>query len=50
MRIEADHAGRISVGAINKQFMAAGGSVEEYRAAVTAAVANIWLTIHPSGG
>jgi hypothetical protein len=36
--IEADHAGRISVGVINKQFMAAGGSAEEYRAAVAAAV------------
>jgi hypothetical protein len=40
--IEADHAGRISVGVINKQFMTAGGSAEEYRAAVAAAVAHSW--------
>jgi hypothetical protein len=48
--IEADHAGRISVGAINKQFREAGGSYEEYGAAVKAAVAHGWLTMHPSGG
>ena len=48
--IEADHAGRISVGVINKQFMTAGGSAEEYRAAVAAAVAHSWLIMHPSGG
>jgi hypothetical protein len=30
--------------------MAAGGSAEEYRAAVAAAVARSWLIMHPSGG
>ena len=48
--IEADHAGRISVGVINRQFREAGGSYEEYGAAVKAAIAHRWLTMHPSGG
>jgi len=48
--IEADHAGRLSVGVVNTQFREAGGSYEEYRAAVTAAIAHGWLTLHPSGG
>jgi len=48
--IEADHAGRLSIGVINMQFMAAGGSSDEYRAAVIAAVAHGWLILHPSGG
>ena len=48
--IEADHAGRLSVAVINKQFREAGGSYEEYGAAVTAAIAHGWLTMHPSGG
>jgi hypothetical protein len=47
--IEADHACRLEVGAINTQFRAAGGSPEEYRAAVTAAVAHGWIVLHPSG-
>jgi hypothetical protein len=47
--MEADHAGRLSVGVINKQFRDAGGSYEEYGAAVKAAIAR-WLTMHPSGG
>jgi hypothetical protein len=47
--IEADHAGRLSVAVINKQFLAAGGSAEEYRAAVAAAVEHGWLTLHRSG-
>jgi hypothetical protein len=34
----------------NKQFREAGGSYEEYGAAVTAAIAHGWLTMHPSGG
>jgi hypothetical protein len=46
---EADHAGRISVGVINMQFMAAGGTPAEYGAAVNAAIAHGWLTKHPSG-
>jgi hypothetical protein len=32
--IEADHAGRVSVAVINKQFREAGGSYEEYGVAV----------------
>jgi hypothetical protein len=35
--VEADHAGRLSVAVINKQFREAGGSYEEYGAAVKAA-------------
>src|ERR1700737_1945074 len=48
--VEADHAGRLSVAVINTQFRDAGGSYEEYGAAVTAAIAHGWLTMHPSGG
>jgi hypothetical protein len=47
--IEADHAGRLSVAIINTQFRDARGSPEEYRAAVTAAVAHGWIVLHPSG-
>jgi hypothetical protein len=47
--IEADHAGRLSVAVINKHFREAGGSYEEYGAAVKAAIAHGWLTMHPSG-
>jgi hypothetical protein len=32
--MEADHAGRLHVGPINRQFLDAGGSVAEYTAAV----------------
>jgi len=46
--IEPDHAGRISVAVINTQFRNAGGTSSEYRAAVAAAVAHGWLTLHPS--
>jgi hypothetical protein len=31
--MEADHAARLSVGVINRQFRDAGGSYEDYRAA-----------------
>jgi hypothetical protein len=48
--IEADHAGRLSVEIINRQFREAGGSYEDYGAAVKAAVAHGWITLHPSGG
>jgi hypothetical protein len=48
--IEADHAGRLSVAVINKQFVGAGGSYEEYGSAVVAAIAHGWLTMHPFGG
>jgi hypothetical protein len=47
--VEADHAGRLSVAVINKKFRDAGGSYDEYGAAVKAAIAHGWLTIHPSG-
>jgi hypothetical protein len=36
--MEADHAGRLQVGAINEQFLVAGGNVHEYMAAVRAAI------------
>ena len=36
--LEADHAGRISVGAINRAFLDAGGNVTEYGAAMHRAV------------
>jgi hypothetical protein len=35
---------------INSQLREAGGSYEEYSAAVRAAIAHGWLTMHPSGG
>ena len=47
--VEADHAGRLAVEIINRQFRDAGGSYEEYCAAVRAAVAHGWITLHPSG-
>jgi hypothetical protein len=47
--VEPDHAGRLSVAVINKQFRAAGGSYEEYGVAVRGAIAHGWLTMHPSG-
>jgi hypothetical protein len=48
--MEADHAGRLAVEIINRQFRDAGGSYEEYSAAVKAALAHGWITMHPSGG
>jgi hypothetical protein len=47
--IEADHAGRLSVAIINRQFRDTGGSYEEYGAAVKAAISHGWITLHPSG-
>jgi hypothetical protein len=38
--VEADHAGRLSVAVINRQFREAGGRYEEYGKAVTAATAS----------
>jgi hypothetical protein len=43
--IEADHAGRLSVEIISRQFRDAGGSYEEYGAAVKSAIAHGWITI-----
>jgi hypothetical protein len=48
--IEADHAGRLQVGAINAQFLSGGGNAHEYRAAVRAAIDRGYMTMHPSGG
>ena len=48
--VEPDHSGRLSVEIINRQFRDAGDSYEEYGAAVKAAVAHGWITMHPSGG
>jgi hypothetical protein len=48
--IEADHLGRLSVGVVNTQFIDAGGTAEQYRAAVTAAVKHGLLVMHTSGG
>ncbi len=48
--VKPDHAGRLSVEIINRQFRDAGGSYEEYGAAVKAAIAHGWITLHPSGG
>ena len=36
--IEADHAGRVEIGTINLQFVSAGGSYDEYSAAVKLAI------------
>lgn len=47
--IEADHAGRIAIGAINHAFLSTGGNVGEYGAAMHRAVADGWLEMHPSG-
>jgi hypothetical protein len=47
--LEADHAGRLSVAIVNRQFRDTGGSYEEYSATVKAAIAHGWLTMHPSG-
>jgi hypothetical protein len=47
--MEADHAGRLHVGPINRQFLEAGGSVAEYTAAVRAAIDRGYIGLHPSG-
>ena len=47
--VEPDHAGRLAVEIINRQFREAGGSYEEYGAAVKAAFVHGWITLHPSG-
>jgi len=46
--LEADPAGRISVGTISHAFQSAGGNVSEYGAAMHRAVADGWLESHPS--
>jgi hypothetical protein len=47
--MEADHAGRLHIGTINREFLNAGGSVAEYGAAVSAAVDRGLITLHASG-
>lgn len=47
--IEADHAGRISVGAINHAFLNAGGNVNETGAPMDRAGADGGFETHPSG-
>jgi hypothetical protein len=47
--IEAEQ-GRAPLSEINTQFMAAGGSADQYARAVEAAVDHGWLTLHASGG
>ena len=48
--MEADHAGRLFVGALNLQMMGAGASAPQYVAALKAAIEHGYLTMHPSGG
>jgi hypothetical protein len=46
--LEADHAGRLSVGAINHAFLEAGGNVGEYGAAMHRAVVapcSVWCQL-----
>jgi hypothetical protein len=47
--MDADQAGRLHVGLINRQFLDAGASVSEYAAALKAAVDRGYLALHPSG-
>jgi hypothetical protein len=47
--LEADHAGRLQIGAINGQFLEARASVAEYKAALRAAVERGLIALHPSG-
>jgi hypothetical protein len=47
--VEAVQDGRIHIELINLPFMREGGSVDEYRAGLDAAIANGWLWKHESG-
>jgi hypothetical protein len=47
--LEADHAGRLQIGTINSQFVSAGGTYDEYSAAVKMAIERGNVTMHPSG-
>jgi len=47
--MEADRAGRLSVGLLNTQLIGAGASVAEYTATMKAAIAHGYFTMHPSG-
>jgi hypothetical protein len=48
--MDADRAGRLAIGALNQQFLAAGASVPEYSAGLKAAIDHGYLIMHPSGG
>jgi len=45
-----DHAGRLQVWRLNSQFLEADTGVAEYGSAMRAAIAQDFLTMHPSGG
>jgi hypothetical protein len=47
---KADHAGRLQIGTVNGQFIAAGASPSEYKGALRAAIERGYLIMHPSGG
>jgi hypothetical protein len=47
--MKADHAGRVHIGMINREFLNAGGSVPEYGAAAKAAIDRGYVELHPSG-
>ena len=47
---EADRDQRIAIELINLPFLRAGGSADEYRAAIERAIAKGWLWRHESGG
>jgi hypothetical protein len=47
--LEADHAGRLQIGTVNSQFVSAGGTHDEYSAAVKMAVKRGYVIMHPSG-
>jgi hypothetical protein len=42
--LEADHAGRLQIGTINSKFVSAGGTYEEYSAAVNMAIERGYVT------
>ena len=46
---EADRDQRIAIELINLPFLRAGGSADEYRAAIERAIAKGWLWRHESG-
>ena len=46
---EADRDQRIAIELINLPFLRAGGSADEYRAAIECAIAKGWLWRHESG-
>jgi len=47
--LEPDRAGRLQIGTINAQFLKAGASVAEYKAALRAAVERGLIALHASG-